>query len=868
MENEFIKLSLKRIQTSKEESDSAYFFSLLCVGEALTKMMVLGVLAAITDDKRRNRYSLEFKLVRKNGLGDWSKVLDDVLKGPASQYLIEDARQEQKEFTQRCKQDAWQYESVSKIKETLNVLNISTDELPSKLDLRQWVRLFSILRNKTRGHGATQSVDASKATASLFESIEIIYNNFYLFKRSWAYLYKNLSGKYRVSSIGSNSGKFDFLKKEKNHNYENGIYIYFGRPKKIPLMESDPELTDFFIVNGNFTDKNFELLSYITDSRKQKNSSLYLPPPGELPRSETEGYEGLEDKGNCFSNIPDPATDYIERPNLEKQLLDLLLHERHDVITLFGSGGIGKTSLTLAVIKKLCHQNRYEGIIWFSARDIDLFPKQVKQVQPKVLSLDDISKIYTKLVQSKEKLNDRNFNCKEFFEQSLTKAECFEKGCLFIFDNFETIKDPLEVFKWVDTFIRKPNKILITTRLSDFKGDYPLQVQGMTEEESKDLIDQTARMLGVKEILPEQYVKNIIRLSGGHPYIIKILLGEFSNDHNQKSPKHILAKKDEILTALFERTYATLSPCAQRAFMTLSKWNSNVPRLALEAVLIDSLKDDPGIVDEAISSLFQYSLAQKIKTQDQQEFISIPFAASIFGKNKWKISHLRSKIDKDLELLYMFGPSQSNDMSVRLANRLENFIKNMSEKIDKEGSFQDYKSILKIISQAYNPSRKILARFYMEHEEIDQHLQLAETELKLFLENSSHEQDIISAWRMLADVYLKLKEYHKNIHALTELAQISSVSFYEVSDVANCLNRYLSINKSDIRNDDKIELVHPLLDVLEKRKIEARADDFSRMAWLALNIQQETKAREYMKLGLNNDPQNCNCLKLKDHLSA
>ena len=870
MENEFIKLSLKRIRTSKEESDLAYFFSLLCVGEALAKMMVLGVLSAIIDDKKRNRYRLECELVRKNGLGDWSKVLDDALKGPASQYLLEEARREQKEFTQRYKKGTWQYESVSKIKETLNVLNISTEELPSKLDLRYWIRLFSTLRNKTRGHGATKSVDASRATNSLFDSIEIIYNNFYLFKRAWAYLYKNLSGKYRVSSIGNNSGEFDFLKREKNHNLENGIYIYFGKPKRISLIDSDPELTDFFIANGNFKDKNFELLSYITDSRKQGDSSPYLEPSGDLPKSETEGYVDLKVKGNCFSNIPDPEKDYIERPNLEKKLLDLLLHDRHEVITLFGSGGIGKTSLTLAVIKKLCLQKRYEGIIWFSARDIDLFPEKVKQVQPKILSRNDISKVYANLVQAKEKLSDKNFNHKDFFEQSLRKAEGFERGCLFIFDNFETVKDPLAVFKWVDTFIQKPNKILITTRLSDFKGDYPLQVQGMTREESKNLIDRTAKTLKITELLSKQYVENIISLSGGHPYIIKILLGEFSDDHSQKSPKHMLAKKDEILTTLFERTYATLSPCAKRAFMILSKWNSNVPRIALEAILIDSLKDDPGIVEiveNAINSLFRYSLVQKIETQDQQELISLPLAASIFGRNKLKVSPLKSEIDKDLELLYMFGPGKSNDMSLKLANRLENFIENISKKIDGGESFQHYKSILEIICRAYNPSRIILARFYIERETYKD-LQLAEKELKLFLEKSSNEDDTIIAWRMLANIYLILKDYHNNIHALTELTQISSVPFYEVSDAANRLNYHLSKNKADINHDNKIELVRPFLYILEKRKSEARADDFSRMAWLALNIQQETKAREYMELGLKNDPQNYNCLKLKEHLSV
>lgn len=95
----------------------------------------------------------------------------------------------------------------------------------------------------------------------------------------------------------------------------------------------------------------------------------------------------------------------------------------------------------------MCSYDRYDGVVWFSARDIDLFPETAKEVQPKVLSQGDIAKYYANLVQSKDELNDKKFNYKKFFEDSLKKAEDFEKGCLFIFDNFETVNNPLEVFE-------------------------------------------------------------------------------------------------------------------------------------------------------------------------------------------------------------------------------------------------------------------------------------------------------------------------------------------------------------------------------------------------------------------------------------
>ena len=95
-----------------------------------------------------------------------------------------------------------------------------------------------------------------------------------------------------------------------------------------------------------------------------------------------------------------------------------------------------------------------------------------------------------------------------------------------MFDNFETTHSPLEMFNWIDSFIRLPNKALITTRLRDFKGDYPVDVRGMDEDEARKLVDQTVVRLGIQNIVTDSYAEKLIAQSEGHPYVIKILLGE------------------------------------------------------------------------------------------------------------------------------------------------------------------------------------------------------------------------------------------------------------------------------------------------------------------------------------------------------
>jgi hypothetical protein len=142
------------------------------------------------------------------------------------------------------------------------------------------------------------------------------------------------------------------------------------------------------------------------------------------------------------------------------------------------------------------------------------------------------------------------------------------------------------MFNWIDSFIRLPNKVLITTRLREFKGDYPVEVRGMNEREARQLIGQTAATLEVADLLDESYVNELVAQSEGHPYVIKILLGEVAKAKRAANIPRLVAGSEDVLTALFERTYAALSPCAQRAFLTLSAWEFSGPAIGVRSSTI------------------------------------------------------------------------------------------------------------------------------------------------------------------------------------------------------------------------------------------------------------------------------------------
>ena len=850
---------LDRAEREKSESDFAYFHSLLGTGEALLKVTTLGLLAAIEDDTERNRYRLLYQLVRTSSLGDWYEVMSDATSGPASNYMIPAARPIRTELTKNHSTGAWQSDAVHSLRSCLDLLDLEYDAVGQQVSLLAWFRLFVTLRNNTRGHGAISSSQAVRLCEPLSESIQQICQHLDIFNRSWVYLYRNLSGKYRVNPITHTSQIFEPLKSDPHYSFDEGVYIDYGTPALVPLMVSDPDLDEFFLPNGNFRDTSFQLLSYITGNRDNADSTPYLLPPADLP-SETHGFPGLLPKGNCFTNAPEPSEDYVNRDELEAQLFELLQNHHNRVVTLQGAGGVGKTSLALKVIERLTDTERYELIVWFSARDIDLSPYGPKTVRPGFLTKTDVATQYAHYVLSTDTIPSRPTDREAYFQKQLAQSD--GGNCLFVFDNFETVRDRLDMYNWIEQSVRPPNKVLITTRLRDFKGDYHTEVRGMREPQARALINQTSLRLGIFPRLTPNQIEDLINESEGHPYVIKIVLGDIAAKKAFRSPKSIVASSNDILTALFERTFDALTPCAQRAFLTLSPWNSAVPRAALEAVLMRST-GERSEVEKGIDSLVDYSLAEhRITQEDRQEFIGLTLAAHLFGNSLLQINQHKPDILQDVAILQMFSPTSISGGKLDMDRLLRSFITNISERIDQGGNISEYSHILEMVCQSYNQGRLQLAQWHLERGS-ESDISSAIDHIETFIRNNQDQSSLAKAWRMLAKAYWSTGNVMAELNAWVERSRLEDVSFYDISRTANYVNN--KFREWNIGQGIDV-LANQLLEIMISRRSEADADDFSRMAWLALNTRQESKAIEFVNRGLDKDPDNQHCRRIADRL--
>lgn len=855
---------LKRMQKNSS-SDYELFTELLYLGEFVVKTTVAALVSSIEDDRENHRYRLLHALVRADGIGEWASKLEEVLTGTASQHLAADLNEDRRILTERVKAGAWQYDATNLLHEVLGGIYSATQAMPERASIRAWFTMFAELRNKTRGHGAITPATCAKLAPDFNKSLTLLIENNPIFKRPWAYLHRNLSGKYNVIGLGGDVSAFSPLKTTaaaEGENYPNGVYMYAGRPRRIDLIESDLNASDFFFANGAFNGKTYELHSLISDSRLFGNAAPYLLTAGDRPPSETQGKGELDVLGSVFTNLPSIPMGYVRRPRLEAEVRDVLTNDRHPVVTLVGRGGIGKTSLALSVLHEIAFTDRYSLIIWFSARDIDLTTSGPKVVQPKVLAERDIANVYRTLVSSPEAKEDGKTSALSTMAEHMRHSPL--GPTLFIFDNFETVRNPVDLFQWIDTNIRLPNKAVITSRFREFKADFPITVSGMERTEADDLIDQTASSLGISNLINSQRREQIFEESDGHPYVIKIILGEIANSRSYSKPSKLIARKDDILDALFERTYANLSPMAVRIFLALSGWQSLVPQLAVEAVSLwrTSGDSDP---EKAIDELIRMSLVDRTRAQDGNEFLGVPLTAALFGRRKLEVSPQRELIEGDIRFLQDVGATSSTGLKEGIRPKILALFKKVAKRISEgNGNFEEVRPMLEFMARSYAPAWLLLADLQREFDG-SAGLEKSAEYIRRFLELRPEADEARTAWERLIAIYRATRNVIGGSSAFLRAAEISDPPIDQISSIAHWLNSERDIiDKMDVI--ERGALFKPLARLMEIHLPEATATDLSRLAWLHLHAGDDRRAREVAEIGLKRDPENRYCQSLLEKL--
>ena len=330
-----------------------------------------------------------------------------------------------------------------------------------------------------------------------------------------------------------------------------------------------------------------------------------------------------------------------------------------------------------------------------------------------------------------------------------------------------------------------------------------------------------------------------------------------------------MAAQGEALVALFERSYNRLSPAAQRVFLTLCKWRSSVPALAVEAVLLRP-ENERIDVGEAIEELVRgFFVEELIEDATGEAEVSVPLAARLFGLGKLEVSVWQASIETDISLLHLFGPRAAGS-SPALGSRVKVLFRNVAEALSRgHRDFSEVRPVLDFLPTRYSYSCVLLSRLFFElyQDEVEE-----ERYLLKYVEGVEYlEMPAWQAWKRIAAIRRNRGDAGSELHALAQSCRRDNTPLIELSDAANQINNIFSKlpreSPDALPREEKQFLIRDVVGKLELARAELNPTDLSRLAWLQLHLGERDSALVTVNQGLSIDPENYHCLGLKARLS-
>jgi hypothetical protein len=854
-------LVVRRLNTTAEGDSALSFLYTSYAVEALIKLVCLGVYAGVRAASPEDAYRTGFRIVRADGLGEFDIAIRELTTLPLVKVLPPGFRPLIAWLTQRRTraQDEWFRDLKSDV-ETLFA------ELPS--DNQQEIHCQSVsdvitamvrFRNKTKAHGALGDDFFLAVNAPYRRVTDHLIETCPAMSWRWFNLSKTSAGNIRGNELrGLEASALRTQMLSDFRVGSNGVHFAIGESDQLffvgDLMRSNAECSRFHVINGFYNDQKHiaEFVDYAAGSTLNHNMPAFakLPPP--LPASETQALVELDVQSNLFGNLPQIPGGYVPRLKLEEELRRRLMDENHVIITLHGRGGVGKTSLALAVAQAIAAQEnpRFDFILWFSSRDIDLRPNGPGRVAQDVVSVSDVAKAYGRLFST-------DGTTEAFAEALRDSTKESESGMLFIFDNFETVKDATKFHEFLDTYARLPNKILITSRQRAFKADFPIEVRGMEFPEASQLMRALSRKLHVEGVVTEDVIRKIYNYSEGHAYVIRVLLGEIAKEGKYVPPSGIMAKRIDIVDAVFERSFNNLTDDGRSVFLLVSNWESPVSELALLAVLSPRGID----AERGIEECERLSLIQTDANAYGQTYFSAPKLGRLFGQRKMRGDPDVLLLQEDLISLRAFGSTDTAQRDASSQDReLERFVRWCSMEAHRDNTKVEYLDRLLESTANFWPRAWLdLARFRITYARDG-----VEYAFRRCVEELPNETQ---AWTERWRYAKRTSDWGTYLASLVGAAQSAPESPRLLSEIAGELISYITDHKAEFPTGRRGIYLATVRDRMEKIAQLLTGDDFARLGWLFMLENDLEKAEQYARRGLSTrSASNDYCRRLLDRI--
>ncbi len=271
------------------------------------------------------------------------------------------------------------------------------------------------------------------------------------------------------------------------------------------------------------------------------------------------------------------APTYTRLFGVDENLTTLREHLQTDadpwILAVEGMGGVGKTTLADALVRRLASDIYFRDIAWITVRQRLFRLTGGVEALAERPSLTPAG-LVDRLIDQFELETLRRRTAAE--KLSGVQRYLRERRSLIVIDNLETIVDYHALLPRIRELVN-PSKCLITTRysLQGEGGVYIFPLQPLSQKHTVALIRYEAQSQGLRDLAQasEDLLTSIHNVTGGNPLATKLVIGKLHTFALPVVLEQLTAAQDKPVQGLLEFLHAdawhTLDRTAQRLMQAL-----------------------------------------------------------------------------------------------------------------------------------------------------------------------------------------------------------------------------------------------------------------------------------------------------------
>lgn len=333
-------------------------------------------------------------------------------------------------------------------------------------------------------------------------------------------------------------------------------------------------------------------------------------------------YVGIKDYNpKVFHNLPLPEFDdtgFVGRKKDIKEISELILNKKNQVISVVGNGGMGKTSTVIKILYDLIERpdNPYEAIIWITLKTKTLSGGEFVEIRNSIRDMPQILAKSEEVMQLPESETP--------MESVLEFMDVFK--VLLVLDNLETVNTGE-----VNDFIRRVpenSKVLITSRLGIGEFEVRQKIEGLTRKDAITYYRELSRYYGLD--LHKQPDDAIYEIVNGNLYNNPLSIKWYiSGIYSGTSAKQMLAHKEGLIDFCISNIYDKLSEVSRRILQIFLLEKSKLTYGLIDYYIGDTELVIRNSINELLSTyMIQASSGEYVMNDMSREYISAKYPPS------------------------------------------------------------------------------------------------------------------------------------------------------------------------------------------------------------------------------------------------